>query len=77
MEGEVFYVVGQFYHSDHKLDNWIDQQDKLGSVLAHGENPELNAVVELPAIDGLHSVLLHVVPDVSEVQAELSDKYKP
>jgi hypothetical protein len=36
MEGEVFDVLGQLDHSNHELDDWVDQQDKLSLVLADG-----------------------------------------
>jgi hypothetical protein len=36
MEGEVFDVLGQLDHSNHELDDWVDQQDQLSLVLADG-----------------------------------------
>lgn len=77
MEGEVFDVLGQLDHSNHELDDWVDQQDQLSLVLADGQDPKLDAVVELPTVDGFDCVLGHVIPDVSQMQAQLSDEDEP
>ena len=67
VEGEVFDVLGQLDHSNHELDDWVDQQDQLSLVLADGEDPQLDAVVELPTVDGFDGVLGHIIPDVSQM----------
>lgn len=36
MEGEVFDVLGQLDHSNHELDDWVDQEHQLSLVLADG-----------------------------------------
>jgi hypothetical protein len=46
-------------------------------VLADGQDPKLDAVVELPTVDGFDCVLGHVIPDVSQMQAQLSDEDEP
>ena len=74
---EVFDVLGQLDHSNHELDDWVDQQDQLSLVLADGQDPKLDAVVELPTVDGFDCVLGHIIPDVSQMQAQLSDEDEP
>lgn len=71
--GEVFGVVGQSDGCDTQLHQGMHEQHELRQVLSHSECPYLNAVVELPRVNVLDSVLRKIVPDVSDVQAQLSN----
>ena len=51
----------------------MNQEDKFTQVLSHCKSPNLHAVVKLPRVDVLYTILCQVVSDVSDVQAELSD----
>ena len=42
-------------------------------MLANSKDPQLDAVEELPRVETLHLVSAHVVPSISEMQAQLSD----
>ena len=46
-------------------------------MLADGEDPQFDAVVELPAVNGLDRIFVHVIPDISQMEAELPNIQKP
>lgn len=73
MEWEVLDAGGQFDGTLDELDYGVDQEHKFSLMLAEGQDPEFDGVIELPAIHVLHGVLTEVVPGVSEMEAQLTD----
>lgn len=74
VEGEVLDIISEANDTDDELDERVDQESHITHLgVREGQHPQLEAVVELPAIDLLKHVLCHVVPDGSQMKAELAD----
>lgn len=55
----------------------MNQEHELALVLAQSQHPDLQAIEKLPRVDSFHSIRIHVIPDISDMQAQLPYKHEP
>ena len=46
-------------------------------MLAQSQHPDLQAVEKLPGVNSFHSIRIHVIPYISDMQAELPYEHEP
>ena len=74
MEWEVLDVIGEADDADDELNQGMHKQGEVTDFgISQGKHPQLETIIELPAIDILQSIFSEVVSDCAEMQAQLSD----
>ena len=73
VERIVLDTIRQLECAQHELYDGVHEECEFFSVLAKCENPHFEAVVELPRVDGLNSIRIHIIPGVSQMEAKLSN----
>ena len=54
MVWEVLDIIGEADNADEQLDQWVHKKSQVTDLrVCQGQNPQLEAVVELPAVDAL------------------------
>jgi len=73
MERVILNTISELECTNQELHHWIDEQYQLTLMLAHSQHPHFNTIKKLPRIDRLNRIGRHIIPDITQMQAHLTN----